>query len=338
MARRRFALSLALTTVLVLGCAQATPGSPGASSAASPGIDQASVIIGWNSTPDELYLPILMGVAAMQEQGYKIEARQLPETNLVIQAMTSNQVQFGAEGVPTSATAIQEGAPIKLISTQNANQVVWATLPEFADCKDLPPGEPIGIFSFEAGFTILTNVWMDRECPGVRETLEYVILQDSPLRAQALAEGQISGTALGLPDALNLQREYPDRFHYVYFAEALPGVGDEHFLANEVTLNDHPTIARALVREQLLAQRLLYDHPEQAMDHVRKHLPEVESDAVIMEFIKQRIWYANGGLRGPGLQNTLEGLDLPGDPEQMVAPDVLEDVLKEIGESDHTEF
>ena len=54
-----------------------------------------------------------MAVKAMQEKGYKIEAKQLPETNLVIQAMTANQVQFGAEGLPTGATAIKEGAPIK---------------------------------------------------------------------------------------------------------------------------------------------------------------------------------------------------------------------------------
>jgi ABC-type nitrate/sulfonate/bicarbonate transport system substrate-binding protein len=336
---------MAVVAALVTGCAggqspapTGAPASPGGSPDASGDLDSAEVIIAWNSTPDELYLPILMAVAAMQDQGYSIEAQQLPETNLVIQAMTGNQVQFGAEGVPTGATAIQEGAPIRIISTQNANQVVWATLPEFADCNDLPPDEPIGIFSPEAGFTVLTNVWMDRECPGIRETLEYLIIQDSPLRAQALAEGQISGTALGLPDALNLQREYPDRFHYVYFAEALPGIGDEHFYANQATLDDHPSIVRALVREQLLAQRFLYDNPDQAMDHVERHLPDVESDTVILEFIEQRIWYANGGLRGPGLENTLEGLDLPGDPATMVAPDVLEDVLVEIGESDYTEF
>ena len=110
-----------------------------------------------------------------------------------------------------------------------------------------------------------------------------------------------SGTALGLPDALNLQKQFPDRFHYVYFSEALPGIGDEHFYANQTTLDNHPAIVRALVREQLLAQRFLYDNPTKAMDHVKIHLPGVESDAVIQEFIKQRIWYANGGLAGPGV-------------------------------------
>jgi ABC-type nitrate/sulfonate/bicarbonate transport system substrate-binding protein len=318
---------------LVAGCAGAQSPAPTAQ-----GIDTANVIIAWNSTPDELYLPILMGVKAMQDKGYKIEAKQLPETNLVIQAMTANQVQFGAEGLPTGATAIKEGAPIKVISTQNANQVVWATLPKFANCKDIPAREKVGIYSPEAGFTVLTNVWMDRECPGVREQLDYVIIQDSALRAQALAAGQISGTALGLPDALNLQKEYPNRFHYVYFSSALPGIGDEHFYANQTTLDTHPTIVRALVREQLLAQRLLYDNPSQAMDHVKRHLPGVESDTVIQEFIKQRIWYANGGLTGPGIANTLKGLSLPGDAAAMVAPGVLEDVIKEIGKSNHTEF
>jgi ABC-type nitrate/sulfonate/bicarbonate transport system substrate-binding protein len=334
MTRLRAGLVSAIVAALVAGCAGGQSPAPSGGAA----VDPAPVTIAWNSTPDELYLPILMAVKAMQDKGFKIEAKQLPETNLVIQAMTANQVQFGAEGVPTGATAIKEGAPIKVIATQNANQVVWATLPNFADCKTIPANEKVGIYSPEAGFTVLTNVWMDRECPGVREKLDYVIIQDSALRAQALSAGQISGTALGLPDALLLQKQFPDRFHYVYFSKALPGIGDEHFYANQTTLDTHPTIVRALVRELLLAERLLYDNPTKAMDHVKAHLPSVESDLVIQEFIKQRIWYANGGLAGPGLANTLKGLSLPGDAAAMTAPGPLEDVIKEIGKSTHTEF
>ena len=336
--RRRYLLS-PWVCLLLLAC---TAGGPGTSVAPTDGanpstsIDTASVIVAWNSPPDELYLPLLMAISAMQEQGYNIEGRQLPETNLVIQALTSNQVQFAAEGVPTGSLAIQEGAPIQIISTQNSNQVVWATLPEFEDCSTME-GQPVGTYGLDSGFTVLATIYLDRTCPGTHETFDWIIIQDSALRAQALAEGQISATDLGLPDALALQRDYPDEFNYVYLAQALPGIGDEHVYTNTETIESHPDIVRALVREQLLAQRFLYEHPGQAMEQVELHLPDVETDSVIQEFIEQRIWYANGGLGGPGLENTLEALDLTGDADEMAAGEVLEDVLAEIGESDLTE-
>jgi ABC-type nitrate/sulfonate/bicarbonate transport system substrate-binding protein len=332
--------STRLGPVMLAGWALAALAGSAAVSAQSPAtteVDTTPVTIAWNSTPDENYVPILMAVAAMQEQGYQIEARQLPETNLVIQALTANQVQFGAEGVSTGALAVQEGAPIKIISTQNANQVVWVTTQEAADCANLA-GQPVGIYSLEAGYTVLQNLYLESECPGITDQVEWVIIQDSPLRAQALAEGQIAGTALGLPDALILQRDYPDQFNYVYLAQALPGIGDEHFYTNTDTLANHPDIVRALIREQLLAQRSLYENPDSALEQVQKHLPGVETDDVIQQFIEQRIWYANGGLHGPGLENTITGLELPGDAASLADLQPLDDVLAEIGMSELTEF
>src|SRR5690606_34071841 len=101
-----------------------------------------------------------------------------------IQALTANQIQFAAEGVTTGALAIEQGAPIKIISTQNANQAVWATLPEFEDCSSLT-GQPVGIFAIESGYTTLQNLYLDANCPGTRDQIDVVIIPDSALRAQA---------------------------------------------------------------------------------------------------------------------------------------------------------
>jgi ABC-type nitrate/sulfonate/bicarbonate transport system substrate-binding protein len=135
-----------------------------------------------------------------------------------------------------------------------------------------------------------------------------------------------------------LEAQAPGEFFMVPLAGALPGVGDEYLYANEQTLAEHPTIVEALVREHLLAIRSLYEDPSIATDLVAHYFPDAAGDAVAQKFISDRLWYANGGLAGPGLEKTLEAFSYPGDRASLVDDSALQAALAEIGESDATEF
>lgn len=341
--RRLLAATAVLTTgLLVAACGSGSDGgSPGASGspAGDPsggGVDDAHVVIAWNSTPDESYLPLLMAVDAMKEQGYDIEAQVMSGSDISFQALAADQIQFTADSLPPAALSVSQGAPIKAIGTRNANLVVWVAAKENEDCATLD-GKQVGIYSETGGYTVLMKLYFDKECPGVNPT--YVTIPDSPLRAQAVAEGQLQGTALGLPDAVALEKQYgEDTLFVTPLREQLPGVGDEYVYANQKTLDDHPQIARALLQAQLEAIRSIYDDPSQLEDLVAKYLPDATDATVAHQFVDDHIWYANGGLGGPGMANTLEAFDLPGAPEDLQDTGPLDDVIAAIGTSPATEY
>jgi ABC-type nitrate/sulfonate/bicarbonate transport system substrate-binding protein len=323
------------TCVLSAACSDGESGAE-TEAAGAGGVDSTPVVIAWNSTPDESYLPLLMAIDTMNEQGYQIEAQVMSGSDVSFQSLGANQIQFTADSLPPAALSVEQGAPIKAIGTRNANLVVWVAEKGFEDCADLD-GQQVGIYSETGGYTVLMRMYFDQECAGVEP--KYATIPDSPLRAQAVAAGRIKGTALGLPDAVKLQNEYgADAFFVVPLRESLPGVGDEYVYTNDQTLEEHPAIVEALLQAQLEAIRSIYEDPDSLDDLVPKYLPDAEDASVAKQFAEDQIWYANGGLGGPGLANTLEAFDLPGSPDDLQAPDPLGAVIDEISTSSLTEF
>lgn len=334
------ALFLVLLPVALLACSQgsapasATPATSGAPASGGP-VDDAAVVVGWQSTPDEIYLPLLMAIDAMKEQGYNISARQFASTDVTFQGLASNSIQFTADSLQALGQGVAAGVQVRGISTRNANGVVYVASREYEDCSKLD-GKPVGIYSPQAAYTVLMNLYFEATCAGVAPTM--VTIPDSPLRAQAVAEGQIFATTLGLPDAVTLEAQNPGKFFMVALGAALPGIGDEYVIANTQTLTDHPTIAAALVAEQLKAVRALYDDPTAATAIAKKYFPDAKDDKVVQQLIKDKLWYANGGLDGPGLVNTLKGFGLTGDKATLIDDGPAKAALETIGKSDLTQY
>ena len=299
-------------------------------------IDATETVLVWNSTPDETNLPLLMALEAMGEEGYKISTQQLEGSNLPFQALAGDQAQFTAGSLPEGALSVQAGAPIRIISTRNANQVVWVAGNQFQNCADLG-GQPVGIFSETGGYTVLMKLYFDKACPGVEP--RYVTIPDSPLRAEAVANGELAGTTLGTADAVALADAHPNgEFFQLPLSDEIPGVGDEYVYANQQVLAEHPAIAQALVQHQLEAIRLLYTEPGQIKDIVARLLPDAAGPEVAEAMAKSKLWYANGGLAGPGMADTLAAFKLPGTPEDLVDMAPMDAALAEIGQSDQTEY
>ena len=336
---RRHRGHLLLFLALVLGLAAC--GGGGSNNSSSSGgqgsgeIDKTPVVVGWQSTPDEIYLPILMAIDAMKSEGYNISAKQFASTNITFQGLASNSIQLTADSLQAAAQGVQQGLPVKVVETRNANAVVYVANPAYSDCSKLS-GKPVGIYSPQASYTVLMNLYFQQKCPGVKTT--SVTIPDSPLRAQAMARGQIFATTLGLPDAMALEAQEPGKFQMVPLAGALPGIGDEYLIANEKTVKDHPTIVQAWVQEHLKAIRQLYQDPSGAGALQKKYFPSSKDDSIVKKLISDKLWYANGGLDGPGLENTLKGYSLPGDRASLVDDTALKAALKALGPSDATQY
>jgi ABC-type nitrate/sulfonate/bicarbonate transport system substrate-binding protein len=341
-----FAALLAGVATVLTACSSSGSGGGGGAGSSAPaagssapsggGIDKAHVVVAWNSTPDEAYLPLLMAIDEMKSKGYSIEAKTLSGSDISFQSLATNRIQFTADSLPPGALSVSQGAPIKLVGARNANLVVWVADKQYQDCSKLS-GKPVGIYSQTGGYTVLMKLYFAKHCPGVKPN--YVTIPDSPVRAQAVATGRLAGTALGLPDALALQKKYPDKDFYVLpLKEDLPGVGDEYVYTNEQTISSHKAIVEALLTAQLNAIRDIYTDPSSLADLVKKYLPSAADSSVAEQFVQQHIWYANGGLSGPGLVNTLKAFDLPGAPDKLQDTGPLDEVLTKIGKSDATQY
>jgi ABC-type nitrate/sulfonate/bicarbonate transport system substrate-binding protein len=312
--------------------------SPTSSGSAAPAtVDNAKTVFVFNSTPQEQDLPELMAIDAMKTQGYDISTKQLDGSVLPFQALASNQGQLTGASLPEGALAVQAGSDVKIVVARNQNQVVWVADNKYKDCSKLN-GQKVGIYSETGGYTILMKLYFAKACPDVKPT--YVTIPDSPVRAQAVATGKIAGTALGLPDAIALQQANPDGSFFVLpLSTEIPGVGDEYVYANGATLKDHPGIVQAFVTEQLKAIRQLYGDDDAALsDLVKKYLPDTKNTDVLKSMVTSKLWYANGGLEGPGLDATLKGFDLTQTPDQLQDKTAVEAALKDIGKSDLTQF
>lgn len=314
-----------------------TSSSPASTGGAPAQVDSAKTVFVFNSTPQEQDLPELMAIDAMKAQGYDISTKQLDGSVLPFQALASNQGQLTGASLPEGALAVQAGSDVKIVVARNQNQVVWVADNKYKDCSKLN-GQKVGIYSETGGYTILMKLYFEKACPDVKPT--YVTIPDSPVRAQAVATGKIAGTALGLPDAIALQQANPDGSFFVLpLSSEIPGVGDEYVYANGQTLKDHPGIVQAFVTEQLKAIRQLYGDDDAALsDLVKKYLPDAKNTDVLKSMVQSKLWYANGGLEGPGLDATLKGFDLTQTPDQLQDKTAVEAALKDIGKSDLTQY
>lgn len=352
------ARSIVVTAALVVAVAGCTgaPASPAASSAPASGqsqpaassgasaassggsaaaIDNTATVVGWSSSPDENYLTVLMALDAMKTEGYQISGQQLANDDILYQGLSGNTVNIAMGGISQVANAMAAGVPIKIIDTRDANSIVYVANKQFQDCSSLA-GKPVGIYSPKAIYTLFMQLYFDQNCPNMKYT--PITIADSALRAQALEAGQIDATVLGLPDWLALDAKNPGKYFAVTFGSTLPGIGDEYLIATNQFDTAHPAILDAFVTEHLKAIRSVYGADDATLAALeKKYFPTAKDDTVLKALIKNKVWYANGGLSGEGLQKTLAAFKLPGDPTSMVDTSHVDHAIASIGRSNLTE-
>jgi hypothetical protein len=317
--------------------AAASSGASASGSAASPAasIDNAEFIVAWSSTPDEKYLPYLMAIDHLKQQGYNISGKQLANDDILYQGLASYTVQAGMGGASQVANAVNAGVPIKIVASRSATDAVYVAEDAYKDCKSLD-GQPVGIFSPQAILTLFMNEYFKQNCPGIKYT--PVTIADSGLRAQAMEHGQIHATVLGLADAITLDAANPGKFFMVAFGQTMPGVGDAYLVATTKALSEHRSIVDAWVKENLVQTRALYAADDATLTSLEKqYFPSAKDASVLKSLIKDKLWYANGGLGGDGLEKTLQLFSLPGSRATLIDDGPMTNALGALGNSTATD-
>lgn len=316
----------------------------GATGTAQSSSDKSgSFVVAWNSPPDVTYLPLLMAIHDVQQQGYDLKTETVSGANTATEALASNRAQFTSNQITAEAAAAAKGAPIKIVLATASNPTDWVTASGYEDCNKLT-GKPVGIFgpAASSSYTQLMNYYFEKFCPNVKPKL--VTIPDSGLRAQALANGQIVATVLASSDATNLVTKLDTKHHYnvVNLAQTFPGLGDTYLYANTNVTQSAPGVVQALVTADLKSVRQIYANPSTVAALIKQYYTDsasMPSLASAQQAVKDKVWHANGGLDSKGIDGlsaSLKVFSLPGKASSLVNSTFVNGALKALGSSSDT--
>ncbi|NGN66842.1 ABC transporter substrate-binding protein [Streptomyces sp. A7024] len=229
--------------------------------------------------PDITAVPVLAAADAVRRQGHDVKIVELAEPELAIEGLAQGDYAISAEATGPALSAIDQGAPIKIIADVVANQ--WAVYgkPGTGSCTDLR-GRPFGIFSEGAVATAMSKDWVRATCRGA--TPDYLTIGGSDVRAQALAAGEIDATPLEISDAVALESTgRADRVTKVAdFAKTLPDVHPQTVYANADFLTEHREVSQAFVTALVREHARINASANHLVRLVHRYLPDEDPEDV----------------------------------------------------------
>ncbi|AZM56450.1 ABC transporter substrate-binding protein [Streptomyces sp. WAC 01529] len=233
--------------------------------------------------PDLTTVPVLAAVDAVRRQGHDVDVVELAAPELAIEGLAQGEYAISAEATGPALSAIEQGAPIKIIADVVGNQWALYGRPGVASCDDLDE-RPFGIFSSGAVATAMAKDWVRSHCTADNRP-RYLTLGGSDVRAQALAAGEIDATPLELSDAVALEAsEEPAASRLTKiadFARTLPDLHPQTVYANAGFLGEHRDVAQAFVTALVREHARINARPRHLARLARTYLPgEDEADVV----------------------------------------------------------
>ena len=299
--------------------------------------------MGNDSTPDEAYLPLAMAMKTLGDK-YDVQKEiQFNGTDLALQALSQNKIQFMSVPIPQAASALAKLPSIRVIGTRSNNQWTFLAKSSITSCGELHD-KNVGLFSTKGVSTAYVDMYFNQECPGIEP--HTIITADSTLRRQSLVGGQLDATPLQATDAVQVLATDSHRFHELTsFATELPDIGRDVVLTNQMMLTQHPEVIRAFLTAQLGAIRSLYADPNSAVTQTKTLLTEAvpaNVNEIADYFISHKLWCANGGLDDANIADSLKTFGEAGfnptdvTPATLVDKTAMNEVLAQLGKSKAT--
>ena len=232
--------------------------------------------------PDLTTVPVLAAAEAVRRQGHDVEIVELAEPELAIEGLAQGEYAISAEATGPALSAVEQGAPIKIIADVVGNQWALYGRKGVSSCEDLG-GRPFGIFSEGAVATAISKDWVRAACDGDARP-DYLTIGGSDVRAQALVGGEIDATPLEVSDVVALEsskaRGAQDLTKVADFAKTMPDLHPQTVYANSGFLGEHRDVAQAFVTALVREHAKINARPRHLVDLARTHLPEEDEGDV----------------------------------------------------------
>lgn len=307
------------------------------SNTAGPGSTTRRLVIAYDSTPDLTDVVALLAYDELTREGYDIVPKFYSTPQLSIEALLRGEADILSSS-EAYLPARLKGAPIKGFVQQIANEWSMVGIHGKKTIQDLH-GATVAQHSVVSFGKIMLDSLLLEQAPEVQPNTIYI--SGSENRADALIAGTIDATAVELVDLVRLQKELPGELHVIVsFAEELPQLMGNVFLATETTLTENREMLKDFTTTLIQSYRKFYDDPEWFVERAPKVLPTVDMELLsdVMElYRKYKVFPINGGILPEHQAYTIEFFEKAQAVEKGLTPDmvydrsILDEVLSKIG-------
>lgn len=307
--------------------------------APAPTAEEPEVIrVAYDSSVDIGKIPSLLALELLRDYGYEAIPRFYPDSVTAIQAVLSGECQLGMGDPVAVILANQAGQSFRIFALEEGNQFaliapVGITEPSQLEGKKVAYHSP---GSMTRGLAFLAARTYGFEP-------EWMVIEGSEVRAEALLSGQIDATVIDYENVVNVQLQSPGNYHVlISFAEDYPGLMGNGLFAPADFVDANPEMIDAIVEALLVTFRRVNLEPDYLFDQAPKFLPGAEQEPerlreMIQYYIDFNVWDSNGGFTPKAAAQTValyvEVGDLEEDVpfEEWAVTEPMEGVLDKLG-------
>ena len=311
--RRQLQLVLCLGLILLMALQACAP-TP------APTEEELKVIrVAYDSSVDIGKIPSLLALEKMRDFGYEAVPKFYPDSVTAIQAVLAGDCDLGMGDPVAVILANQAGQTFRIFALEEGNQFALITPVGITDPTQLE-GKKVAYHS-PASMT-RGLAYLAAETYGFEP--EWLVMEGSEVRAEALLSGEIDGTVIDYENVVNVQLQAPGEFHVlISFAEDFPGLMGNGLFARAEDLEANPELYDAMVEALLLTFRQVNTEPDYLFDEAPKFLPGAEQEPdrlreMIQYYIDFNVWDGNGGFSAKAAEDTVNLYVEVGDLEEAV--------------------
>jgi NitT/TauT family transport system substrate-binding protein len=284
---------------------------------------------------------LAIGLGYYKRAGVDVELVRVQQTPSAIAALRSGQGDMANVALDTALQLVgRDQMKLKgVVSPDKALPFMIAAKKNIGSIKDMT-GKVFGVARVGSADYALSRVVLDKLGVDV-DSLRYLAIGQPPVRAQALAAGQIDATTisigvwLAMPDKSNV-KEMVDQ---TSFYKAAPFVSKLNVVTDDVAKRKATEVA-AVVRGIILASRDFAKDPSLWVKAMEKARPDVKpADLEALGEAYRQEWSVNGGLNLDAVKFTTDtDYKLPDfkdlrtvKPKEWIDTSFIDGVLKDIG-------
>lgn len=281
------------------------------------------------------FVPTMMVIDAMQDDGWDIEVVEFESTSTEIQAGVEGAVDATSASAAATMTAIDAGLDFKFFLARYINEFNLVAKAEFPTCESLD-GKRVAIHAQTDITGLLTKSYFAKNCPDASPEIQ--IVEGSENRLAGLLADQLDASPLDMQNTIQLQTERPDEFVVVAnFVEDFPLLAGVYSASPE-WLAANPELAKEFIRRHLEVWAQIYDDPQVLIDESTERLPEVEAaliEQIVNQYLDLEIFQQEGDLQEDRVQETIDffseaaGFTNVGSFDDIVDRSYLDEVLAE---------
>jgi ABC-type nitrate/sulfonate/bicarbonate transport system substrate-binding protein len=254
-------------------------------------------------------IPLLKAREGLAARGYNVTSQLYPNPVTALQAVVTGEADIGSADPPIVIAANQEGQDLRIFALQQSIGYALVGPTSVTEPQGLE-GMRVGYHSpgsMTRGLAFLAAERFDF-------TPEWLAIEGSEVRVEALLNGQLDATMLDLEQTANLLATHGDEYHVlVAFAQEFPGLMGGGLYAPPEWLEEHSDFAQALVEEIILANRSLVEDKEFFKDEILRLVgtstglgdDPARLEAVADLHIQSNVFDVNGGLTPEAAEDTV---------------------------------